>query len=64
MDAFITYFTSADVTLSNKLLEVVYILIGLVCIYTGVVNAKDETNEKRPGTAAFWCILGALLVLG
>lgn len=64
MDAFVTFFTSADVTLSNKLLEVVYILIGLVCIYTGVLNAKDPTNEKRPGSAAFWCILGVLLVLG
>ncbi len=64
MEAFITYFTSADVTLSNKLLEVVYIIIGLVCLYTGIINAKDETNEKRPGTAAFWCILGILLVLG
>lgn len=64
MDAFVTFFTSADVTLSNKLLEVVYILIGLVCIYTGVLNAKDPTNEKRPDSAAFWCILGVLLVLG
>lgn len=64
MNAFVTFFTSADVTLSNKLLEVVYILIGLVCIYTGVLNAKDPTNEKRPGSAAFWCILGVLLVLG
>lgn len=64
MDAFVTFFTSADVTLSNKLLEVVYILIGLVCIYTGVLNARDQSNEKRPGSAAFWCILGALLVLG
>lgn len=64
MNAFVTFFTSADVTLSNKLLEVVYILIGLVCIYTGVLNAKDPTNEKRPGFAAFWCILGVLLVLG
>ena len=64
MDAFVTFFTSADVTLSNKLLEVVYILIGLVCIYTGVLNAHDQSNEKRPGSAAFWCILGVLLVLG
>ena len=64
MDAFVTFFTSADVTLSNKLLEVVYILIGLVCIYTGVLNARDRSNEKRPGSAAFWCILGVLLVLG
>lgn len=64
MDAFVTFFTSADVTLSNKLLEVVYILIGLVCIYTGVLNARDQSNKKRPGSAAFWCILGVLLVLG
>lgn len=64
MDVFVTFFTSADVTLSNKLLEVVYILIGLVCIYTGVLNARDQSNEKRPGSAAFWCILGVLLVLG
>lgn len=64
MGAFVTFFTSADVTLSNKLLEVVYILIGLVCIYTGVLNARDQSNEKRPGSAAFWCILGVLLVLG
>lgn len=64
MDAFVTFFTSADVTLSNKLLEFVYILIGLVCIYTGVLNARDQSNEKRPGSAAFWCILGVLLVLG
>lgn len=64
MDAFVTFFTSADVTLSNKLLEVVYILIGLVCIYTGVLNARDQSNEKRLGSAAFWCILGVLLVLG
>lgn len=64
MDAFVTFFASADVTLSNKLLEVVYILIGIVCIYTGVLNARDQSNEKRPGSAAFWCILGVLLVLG
>lgn len=64
MGAFVTFITSADVTLSNKLLEVVYILIGLVCIYTGVLNARDQSNEKRPGSAAFWCILGVLLVLG
>ena len=31
---------------------------------SGVLNAKDPTNEKRPGSAAFWCILGVLLVLG
>lgn len=64
MGAFVEFFTSADVTLSNKLLEVMYILIGLVSIYTGVINAKDKTNEKRVGSAAFWITLGLLFVLG
>ena len=64
MDAFIQFFTSADVTLSNKLLEVMYILIGLVSVYTGVLNAKDSTNEKRVGSAVFWIVLGVLFIFG
>ena len=60
----IEFFQSADVTLSQKLLEVVYLIIGLVCIYAGIRNAKDETNEKRIGTAFFWCILGILFIVG
>ena len=64
MDAFIQFFASADVTLSNKLLEVMYILIGLVSVYTGVCNAKDSTNEKRVGSAVFWIVLGVLFIFG
>lgn len=64
MAAFIEYFTSADVTLSNKLLEVMYILMGLVSIYTGIKNAGDKTNEKRYGSAFFWIVLGLLFVFG
>ena len=64
MDAFIQFFTSVDVTLSNKLLEVMYILIGLVSVYTGVRNAKDSTNEKRVGSAVFWIVLGVLFIFG
>lgn len=57
---FITYFTSADVTLSNKLLEVMYIFMGLVCFYTAYKNATDQTNTKRIGSAIFWLLLGVL----
>ncbi|MDD7585242.1 MAG: DUF979 domain-containing protein [Coriobacteriaceae bacterium] len=60
----IEFFQSADNTLSAKLLEVVYLIIGLVCIYAGVRNARDETNDKRVGTAIFWCILDVLFVIG
>ena len=34
----ITYFLSAEVTLSDKLLEVLYFVIGLICIYTAGAN--------------------------
>ena len=27
-------------------------------------NALDQTNEKRLGTAFFWCVLGILFIVG
>ena len=35
-----SFFTSADFTLGQKLLEIVYIIIGLLTIYTGVKKCK------------------------
>ena len=43
----IQFFQSADVTLSNKLLELVYVIIGLVCVYAGLCNLRDDSNEKQ-----------------
>lgn len=59
-----SFFTSADVTLGQKLLEIIYIIIGLMAIYTGVKNARDEENPSRIGTGVFWCILGVVLAFG
>lgn len=59
-----SFFTSADVTLGQKLLEIIYIIIGLMAIYTGVKNARDEENPSRLGTGVFWCILGVVLAFG
>ena len=64
MTEFIQFFQSADVTLSDKLLEVVYILIGLVSIYAGLRNLTDKTNDKRIGSCLFWCVLGLLFIVG
>lgn len=58
------FFQSADVTLSNKLLEMLYIIIGLVAFYTGIKNLMDKENEKNIGSAIFWCTLGLLFILG
>ena len=59
-----SFFTSADVTLGTKLLEVVYIVMGLITIYTGVKNACDKENPSRTVTAIFWCALGIVLAFG
>lgn len=58
------FFTSQDITLNAKLLELIYIFIGLICLYTGIKNFKDKTNRNRIGTAIFWCLLGVVIGFG
>ncbi|MCP1108768.1 putative membrane protein [Lachnospiraceae bacterium PF1-21] len=58
------FFTSADFTIGQKILEVLYIIMGLMAIYTGVKNARDEENPSRLGTAVFWCAMGVVIGFG
>ncbi len=58
------YFTSPDIMLGAKLLEVIYIAMGLTALYTGVKNAVDKENPSRFGTGFFWCVLGIVLAFG
>ncbi len=53
-----------EMTWSDRLLELLYILMGLVALYTGVKNGRDEENPHRLGSSLFWCTLGAIFVLG
>ena len=55
-----SFFTSTDITLGTKLLEIIYIVIGLITIYTGVKNIQDKENTSRLGTGVFWCVLGVV----
>ena len=48
------FFADPTITLSNKLLECVYIIIGLITIYAGVKNLLDKENPSRFGTFVFW----------
>ena len=41
-----------------------YLIIGLICIYTAIANLRDKGNQKRYGTFVFWCTLGLMFVLG
>ena len=59
-----SFFTSPDVTLANKVMEVIYIIIGLLCIYCGVKNLKDKENSEPVGTFIFWGVLGVVIALG
>lgn len=59
-----SYFTSPDITLGAKLLEIIYFVMGAVTLYTGIKNAADRENPSRIGTAVFWCSLGIVLAFG
>lgn len=58
------FFTNPDILLGDKLLEILYIVMGLVLIYTGVRNLTDQTNPHRYGSAFFWTILGVVIAGG
>lgn len=60
----VSFFSSADVTLSTKLLEVVYMVMGLLAIYTGVKNVCDKENSSRILTSIFWIVLGIIIGFG
>ena len=58
------FFTNPDILLGDKLLEILYIVMGLVLIYTGVRNLTDKTNPHRYGSAFFWTVLGVVIAGG
>ncbi|EOH99680.1 membrane protein [Enterococcus haemoperoxidus ATCC BAA-382] len=59
-----SYFMSSEVLLGEKLLEILYILMGLILIYTGIKNLFDKSNSHRYGTGYFWCALGIVIAGG
>lgn len=59
-----SFFTDPEITMGVKCLEIVFILMGLIAIYSGVRNLMDKENPARYGTALFWTALGIVLALG
>ena len=45
-------------------LEYVYVLAGLMFAAFAILSARDRTNPKRFGNAAFWGLLGASFLFG
>ena len=50
------FFTDPSVTIGDKLLEVIYIFMGFMSIYTGLKNLRDKENQARIGTCVFWSL--------
>ena len=59
-----SFFMDSAISLSSKLLECVYIIIGLITIYAGVKNLLDKENPARYGTFVFWTAFGIVCALG
>ncbi|MDY5844986.1 MAG: DUF979 domain-containing protein [Bariatricus sp.] len=57
-------FIQIDPTLNTNLVNIVWIIIGLVTIYAGIKNLRDEENPSRVGTAIFWCSFGIVCAFG
>ncbi len=51
-------------TLSNILLEIFYIMVGLFFILTMMFTLKDKNHKTKYGTSLFWGILGVIFILG
>ena len=50
--------------LSNTLLQIFYMMIGLYMGVTMVFTLKDKNHKTRIGTAVFWGILSAIFMFG
>jgi uncharacterized membrane protein len=60
----ITWFGNPELNIGAKLLEVVFIIMGLVCIYASIKNCRDKENPAALGTSIFWGTLGVVLAVG
>lgn len=60
----IAYFSSVEVTLSAKLLELVFMLMGVVTFYITFKTIRQKDHPSKAGTAVFWLLLSVLLAFG
>lgn len=57
-------FIQINPDLNTSLVNIVWILVGLIAIYAGIKNLRDEENPSRVGTALFWCTFGVVCAFG
>ena len=50
--------------ISNMLLEIFYIIIGIMMLNTAVLTLGDKNHKAKIGTAVFWALLGIIFIFG
>ena len=50
--------------ISNILLEIFYIIIGIMMLNAAVLTLRDKNHKAKIGTAIFWALLGIIFVFG
>ena len=58
------FFMDSEIPSADKIMEVFYILMGLMSVYAGVHNLRDRSNLSRYGTFVFWTLLGVVIAFG
>ena len=58
------WFGNPDINVGTHIMEVIFIIMGLVCIYAAIKNLRDKENVSPIGTAIFWGALGIVLIAG
>ena len=48
--------------ISNMLLEIFYIIIGIMMLNTAVLTLGDKNHKAKIGTAAFWGLLWIIFI--
>ncbi|PKL24181.1 MAG: DUF979 domain-containing protein [Spirochaetae bacterium HGW-Spirochaetae-3] len=59
-----SFFTNPEILLKVKLLEGLYILMGIVAGYTGIKTLFEKEHKSRYPTAVFWIALAVILTFG
>ncbi len=57
-------FLQVPAMFNTVMLDVVWIIVGLIAFYAGIKNLLDKENPSRIGTAIFWCSFGVVTALG
>ena len=50
--------------ISNMLLEIFYIIIGIMMLNTAVLTLRDKNHKAKIGTSLFWALLGIIFIFG